>query len=89
MSRQDRHRATFRDAEKCGLFGTDGVHHGPHVVHPFLERADLDAVGESHASLVEHHEPRERGEPLAEAPIGGTCQCANHVTLAAPAFIIA
>ena len=52
--------------------GADGVHHGPHVVHPLLERRqslDRHRIGQPGAALVEEDQPRERREPL-----GGTAR---------------
>ena len=68
---EHRHRPAFGDADQRRALRAGGVHHGPHVVHPLLERADPRALGEAHAALVEQDQPRERRQLLAEAPVAG------------------
>jgi hypothetical protein len=62
---QDRHRRAFRYAHQRRSLRAHGVHHGPDVVHPLLERHRLgEPVGHSSPALVEQDEPREPGETL-------------------------
>ena len=65
---QERHWSSLGDAEERGSLGAHGIHHGPHVIHPLLERRDAaNAIGEPRAALVEPDEPRERAQALEEA----------------------
>ena len=51
--------------EESGLVDTGVLHDGSDVVHPRFEGRDVaQAVGESHASFVEHDHARERCEPF-------------------------
>src|SRR5947209_8403558 len=47
------------------------VHHGPYVVHSFLERAKAHAVGEPHSALVEQEHAGERSEPFIKTAVFG------------------
>ena len=40
------------------------LHQGAQVIHPFFERRHGDPIGQAGAALVEHDQPRERGETL-------------------------
>jgi hypothetical protein len=65
---QERHWSSLGDAEERGSLAAHGIHHGPHVIHPLLERRDAaNAIGEPRPALVEPDEPRERAQALEEA----------------------
>ncbi len=66
---EDRHRASFGDAHQDRGLRAHGVQDRAHVVHPLLERADADAVGQAHAAFVEQDEPREGSEPFASPAV--------------------
>jgi hypothetical protein len=68
---ENRQWAPLGHADQSGALGADRVHDGTNVVHPLLERADRNVVGEAHSALVEHDQPRERGEAVVEAPDAG------------------
>jgi hypothetical protein len=68
----------------CPL-GTDGVHHSPQVVHPFLDRREGgggNGVRESNAPLVEEDDASERGETVVEPREGS--DVAFHLDVAEP-----
>ena len=59
------HRAALGDTEEVRPLDAARIHHGPDVVHPLGERdIACDRIGQAGAALVEHREPRERGEPM-------------------------
>src|ERR1700691_1291713 len=71
---KNRHRAALRYADERGSFGSDSIHHGPHVVHAVLESGNVSrAVAQPRTNLVERDhsseprysfEPRSHGAPL-------------------------
>jgi hypothetical protein len=68
--KEDRQRAAFRLAHQRGALGPDGIHDGPDVIHPRLERrCSRHAVAHAHPTLVEEDEPAEPREMLAEPAI--------------------
>ena len=67
---QHGHRAALGVAAQHRPAGTDGVHHGQHVVHARLEVGHARrAVGHPGAPLVEPDQPTERAEPVEEVGV--------------------
>jgi hypothetical protein len=61
------HRSALGDAEEGGALRAGGVHHRPHVVHPFLQPGKLgDPIRQACAAAVEEDQAREGRQPAEE-----------------------
>ena len=72
--RRGEHRAqhtTLRGAEQGCALRPDRIEHRSQIVHPlFQRRRPSDPVRQPRTALVERDQPRERRQPLEEAPVG-------------------
>ena len=67
-----REDASVLEPEQDGALRTSGIHHGPDVVDPILEREGLLPgwpVRHPGAAAVEGDQPRHRREPTQERPV--------------------
>jgi len=61
----ERRRHPLVRGEERGVLGTGRVHHRADVVHPRFKCGYIaQPIGQTHCSLVEHHDPRELRQPL-------------------------